>query len=207
MKFIKKFYPYPIQVVGEDEQKFIICNYIKELFKDKNKIKELIGLFKKYENKTYIAKGFIDNFEKFDNFEEYFEDFGLSSCYNEKNELNRKELLKRNIKFERKSDKEIFDRILDNNLNAEFFQFTNLIIKFIDIFKNMLVDDEDYMFEKRIKEIEKEDFKYYCYSKDRRKEAECRIKVLGYLKEIYKYYQNYLLENHMIDYSDMINLS
>ena len=111
MKFIKKFYPYPIQVVGEDEQKFIICNYIKELFKDKNKIKELIGLFKKYENKTYIAKGFIDNFEKFDNFEEYFEDFGLSSCYNEKNELNRKELLKRNIKFERKSDKEIFDRI------------------------------------------------------------------------------------------------
>ena len=46
MKFIKKFYPYPIQVVGEDEQKFIICNYIKELFKDKNKIKELIGLFK-----------------------------------------------------------------------------------------------------------------------------------------------------------------
>ena len=207
MKFIKKFYPYPIQVVGEDEQKFIICNYIKELFKDKNKIKELIGLFKKYENKTYIAKEFIDNFEKFDNFEEYFEDFGLSSCYNEKNELNRKELLKRNIKFERKSDKEIFDRILDNNLNAEFFQFTNLIIKFIDIFKNMLVDDEDYMFEKRIKEIEKEDFKYYCYSKDRRKEAECRIKVLGYLKEIYKYYQNYLLENHMIDYSDMINLS
>lgn len=37
MKFIKKFYHYPIQVVGEDEQKFIICNYIKELFKDKNK--------------------------------------------------------------------------------------------------------------------------------------------------------------------------
>ncbi len=338
MKFIKKFYPYPIQVVGADEQKQIICNYIKELFKDKDKLKELIELFKQYENKSYIAKGFIENFEKFATFEDYFEDykkrkyltennktggihqylinrlslrnslytirgekvksigevrianflyingieysyeklfeekvnedtsyvpdftiehqgrniyieyFGLSNCYNEKNELNRKEiakynrvrkvkekfqeinkndfinldyktpdgdfittlekeLLNRNIKFERKSDKEIFNRILDNNLNAEFFKFTDLVISFIDIFKNMLVDDENYMFNKRISEIKKEKFKYYYYSENKIKEAECRIKALEYLKEIYKYYQQYLLDNHMIDYSDMINLS
>lgn len=338
MKFIKKFYPYPIQVVGADEQKQIICNYIKELFKDKDKLKGLIELFKQYENKSYIAKGFIENFEKFDTFEEYFEDykkrkyltensktggihqylinrlslrnslytirgekvksigevrianflyingidysyeklfeekvnedtsyvpdftieyqgrniyieyFGLSTCYNDKNELNRKEiakynrirkikerfqesnnndfinldyktpdgdfiatlekeLLSRNVKFERKSDKEIFDRILDNNLNAEFFKFTDLVISFIDIFKNMLVDDEDYMFNKRISEIKEENFKYYYYSENKQKEAECRIKALEYLEEIYKYYQQYLLDNHMIDYSDMINLS
>lgn len=338
MKFIKKFYPYPIQVVGVDEQKQIICNYIKELFKNKNKLKELIKLFQKYENKSYIAKGFIENFEKFDTFEEYFEEykkrkyltennkvggihqylinrlslrnslytikgekvksigevrianflyingidysyekifeekvnedtsyvpdftieyqgrniyieyFGLSTCYNEKSELNRKEIAKynrtrrikekfqesnnedfinldyitpdgdfittlerelliRNIKFERKSDKEIFDRILDNNLNAEFFKFTDLVISFIDIFKNMLIDDEDYMFNKRISEIKKENFKYYYYSENKQKEAESRIKAIEYLKEIYKYYQQYLLNNHMIDYSDMINLS
>lgn len=338
MKFIKKFYPYPIQVVGEDEQKSIICNYIKELFKDKNKLKEMIELFKEYQHKNYIAKGFIENFEKFDTFEEYFKNykkrkyekensreggihqyiinrltarnslytirgekvksigevrianflyangieysyekiyeekvneettykpdftveyqgkniyieyFGLSACYNEKNELNQKEqakynrtrkikeryqresnndfinldyktpdgdfiktlqkeLLSRNIQLERKSDKEIFDRILDNNLNAEFFKFTNLVIKFIDTFKNMLVDDDDYIFEKRIAEIKKEKFKYYCYSKDEPKEAECRIKAIEYLKDMYKYYQKYLLENHMIDYSDMINIS
>ena len=246
MKFIKKFYPYPIQVVGPDEQKNIICKYIKELFKDKNKLKELIELFKQYRDKNYIAKGFIDNFQKFETFEDYFEDykkrkyiienaknggihqylinrlglrnslytikgekvksigevrianflyingieytyeklyeekvnedtsyqpdftieyhgkniyieyFGLSSCYNERNELNRKEIIKynknrkikeryqetnnndfinldyetpdedfittlekeltnRNIKINKKSDKEIFDRILDNN--------------------------------------------------------------------------------------------
>lgn len=338
MKFIKKFYPYPIQVVGADEQRQIICNYIKELFKHKDKLKGLIELFKQYENKSYIAKGFIENFEKFDTFEDYFEDykkrkylvennktggihqylinrlglrnslytirgekvksisevrianflyingidysyekifeekvnedtsyvpdftvefqgrniyieyFGLSTCYNEKNELNRKEiakynrirkikerfqegnhndfinldyktpdgdfietlekeLLSRNIKFERKSDKEIFERILDNNLNAEFFKFTNLIISFIDIFKNMLVDDEKYMFNKRISEIKEEKFKYYYYYENKQKEAECRIKALEYLKEIYEYYQQYLLDNHMIDYSDMINLS
>ncbi len=338
MKFVKKFYPYPIQVVGTEEQKDIICNYIKELYKDKKRLKELIELFKQYENKSYIAKGFIENYQKFDTFEEYFEDykkrkyitqnnktggihqylinrlslrnslytirgekvksigevrianflyingidytyekifeekvnegssyqpdftiedqgkniyieyFGLSNCYNEKNELNRKEiakynrtrkikekfqgnnnndfinldyktpdgdfitalekeLLNRKIEFKRKSDKEIFDRILDNNLNAEFFKFTSLVISFIDIFKNMLVDNEDYMFEKRISEIKKEKFKYYYYSGDEHEEANNRVKALEYLKDIYKYYQKYLLENHMIDYSDMINLS
>ena len=75
MKFIKKCNPNPVQVVGEDEQKEIICSYIKELFKDKEKLKELIFLYKQYENRNYIAKGFIENFEKFDNFEEYFEDY------------------------------------------------------------------------------------------------------------------------------------
>ena len=338
MKFIKKFYPYPIKVVGADEQKQIICSYIKELFKDKNKLRRLIELFKQYENKTYIAKGFIENFEKFDTFEGYFKDykrrkyliesskhggihqylinrlsqrnslytirgekvkslgevrianflyansidysyekifeekvnedttyvpdftieyqgksiyieyFGLSNCYNEKNELNKAEIARynrtrrikekfqksnksdfinldymtpdgdfittlknelsnRNIDFVRRSDEEIFDRILDNNLNAEFYRFVDLVITFIDIFKNMLVDDENYMFNKRISQIKEEDFKYFCYSADKKKEAECRIEAIKYLKEICEYYQAYLVENHMIDYSDMINLS
>ena len=52
MKFIKKLYPYPVQVVGENEQKDIICSYIKQIFKDKNKLKELIMLFKKFETKS-----------------------------------------------------------------------------------------------------------------------------------------------------------
>lgn len=338
MKFIKKFYPYPIKVVGADEQKQIICSYIKELFKDKNKLRRLIELFKQYENKTYIAKGFIENFEKFDTFEDYFKDykrrkyliesskhggihqylinrlsqrnslytirgekvkslgevrianflyansidysyekifeekvnedttyvpdftieyqgksiyieyFGLSNCYNEKNELNKDEIAKynrtrkikekfqksnksdfinldymtpdgdfittlknelsnRNIDFVRRRDEEIFDRILDNNLNAEFYRFVDLVITFIDIFKNMLVDDENYMFNKRISQIKEEDFKYFCYSADKKKEAECRIEAIKYLNEICEYYQAYLVENHMIDYSDMINLS
>ena len=71
----------------------------------------------------------------------------------------------------------------------------------------MLVDNEDYIFNKRISEIKDENFKYYCYFVNKQKEAESRIKAIEYLKEIYKYYQQYLSENHMIDYSDMINLS
>lgn len=338
MKFIKRLYPYPIQVVGQDEQKSIICNYIKKQFADKDKLKRIIELFQYYDNKSYIARGFVDNYYKFSTFEEYFLDykkrkfelesknpggihqylvnrlnsrdtlytiqgekmksigevrianflyangieykyekifeekvnedttyqpdftieyqgkkifieyFGLSNCYNNKNELikksvnkyNRirrikekfqetskedfinldyqtpdgnfieqlqKELLKRNVKFERKSDDEIFNRLLDNNLNAEFYKFIDLMIKFIDIFKNMLVDNDDYMFDKRTREIIKEKFKYSCYSSNREIEAIKRIEAIKILKEIYEYYQEYLSENHMIDYSDMINLS
>lgn len=338
MKFVKKLYPYPIQVVGQDEQKSIICNYIKKQFINKSKLKEIIELFQYYNNKSYIAKGFIDNYNKYSTFEEYFSDykkrkyelekshaggihqyllnrlnenntlytiqgekmksyaevrianflymngiqytyekifeekvnedstyqpdftieyqgkkiyveyFGLSTCYNNKNELIKKsinkynrirrkkekfqeeskedfinldyktpegnfieqlqnELIKRNIIFKCKSDDEIFNRLLDNNLNAEFYKFVDLMVKFIEIFKNMLVDNEDYMFNKRINEILVEDFKYNCYSSDREIEAEKRIKAIKILKEIYEYYQEYLTENHMIDYSDMINLS
>ena len=338
MKFIRKLYPYPVQIVGENEQKEIVCNYIKELFKDKSKLRDLIFLFKQYENRNYIARGFIQNYEKFDTFEDYFEDykkrkynteaskkggihkyllnrlnsekslytirgekvksigevrianflyingidyeyekifeekvdeersykpdftveyqgkkiyieyFGLSDCYNEKNELNKREINKynrirkikekyqeahnydfinldyktpdgdfiktlkkeletRDVEFKRKNDEEVFNRILNNNLNAEFFKFTDLITKFIDTFKNMLVDNEDYMFDKRIAEIQEENFKYFCYSQDKIKEAEYRIKGIEFLREIYKYYQKYLKEHQMIDYNDMINLT
>ena len=338
MKFIRKLYPYPVQIVGENEQKEIVCNYIKELFKDKSKLRDLIFLFKQYENRNYIARGFIQNYEKFDTFEDYFEDykkrkynteaskkggihkyllnrlnsekslytirgekvksigevrianflyingidyeyekifeekvdeersykpdftveyqgkkiyieyFGLSDCYNEKNELNKREINKynrirkikekyqeahnydfinldyktpdgdfiktlkkeletRDVEFKRKNYEEVFNRILNNNLNAEFFKFTDLITKFIDIFKNMLVDNEDYMFDKRIAEIQEENFKYFCYSQDKIKEAEYRIKGIEFLREIYRYYQKYLKEHQMIDYNDMINLT
>lgn len=338
MKFIKKLYPYPIQVVGQDEQKLIICNYIKKQFANKEKLRKIIELFQYYDNKSYIARGFVENYYKFPTFDEYFLDykkrkfklesgkpggihqylinrlnsdellytikgekvksigevrianflyqngidytyekifaekvnedttyqpdftieyqgnkifieyFGLSTCYNHNNELikraiskyNRtrrikekfqetskedfinldyktpdgnfieqlqKELLKRNIKLKKKSDQEIFARLLDNNLNAEFYKFIDLMIKFIDIFKSMLVDNDDYMFNKIIKEINMEEFKYNCYSNNREIEATKRIEGIKILKEVYEYYQEYLTENHMIDYSDMINLS
>ena len=338
MKFIQKLYPYPVQVVGQDEQKAIVCNYIKKQFINKEKLKKIIELFQYYDNKSYIARGFVDNYYKFSTFEEYFLDykkrkyaiesqnpggihqylvnrltsneslytikgekmksigevrianflyvngidyryekifeekvnedtiyqpdftieyqgkkiyieyFGLSNCYNNKNELIKKainkynrirrikekfqeaskedfinldyktpegnfieqlqnELLKRNIEFKRKSDDEIFDRLLDNNLNAEFYKFIDLIINFIETFKNMLVDNEEYMFKKRINEINIEDFKYNYYSNDNTVEAAKRIEAIKIIKEIYYFYQEYLSENHMIDYSDMINLS
>lgn len=102
MKFIRKFFPYPVKVVGEDEQKVIICNYIKEQFKDKNKLKELICLFKQYENVNYIAKGFVENFEKFDTFEEYFEDYKKRKYLSENQKQRRDSpIFNKQIKFKK----------------------------------------------------------------------------------------------------------
>lgn len=339
MKFVQKMYSYPLKVVANDEQNEIICNYIKSLFSQKEKLKDIIEVFGESNEKNYIVKAFVQNYDKFNTFEEYFEDykkrkylkeaskpggihqylvnrlsskeslytirgekvkslaerriadflfingfeydyervfdekvnddrvynpdftikyqgrkiyveyFGLSTCYNTNNELikrevdkyNRirkkkekfqrennydfinldyktkdgefiktleKELLLRKFQFNRLSDDEIFNRILDNNPKAEFFKFVELIRDFIGIFKNMLPDNDNYMFDKRIKEIrETKHFAYPTYSEDVNIEREKRIKGIMYLQEIYNFYQNYLLENHMIDYDDMINLS
>lgn len=335
MNFIRKMYSFPIKVAGEDEQKKIIGDYVIKLFKDKKKLQDFIFLFK---SNGKISNGFIENANKFNSFEEYFEDykrrkykkenettggikkyienrlnseinlhtiknelcksiaevrianflytnnidytyekafeervdddksyfpdftieyagkkiyieyFGLSTIY-ENNELTqsatrkynrirkkkeyyqemhsnydfinldyktpdgtyidtlKKELLKRNIKLEPKSDDEIFDNILDNNVNAEFYKFIDFVIKFINILKNMLVDDIDYIFEKRIKEISNENFTKYYYSKKQKEEAYYRIYTLQILKEIYEFYEECLIRNNMVDYDDMINKS
>lgn len=55
------------------------------MYKDKKRLKELIELFKQYENKSYIAKGFIENYERFDTFEEYFEDYKRRKYITESN--------------------------------------------------------------------------------------------------------------------------
>lgn len=65
MKFIKKLYSYPVEVVGQDEQKSIICNYIKEQFSNKYKLRKIIELFQYFDKKSYIAKGFVENYYKF----------------------------------------------------------------------------------------------------------------------------------------------
>lgn len=338
MQFIKRFYPFPIKVVGEEEKKKIIENYIKDNFENKQKMKELIDTFRICDRKTYIAKGFVENYNKFKTFDQYFEDykkrkyksennkkggihsyieyrlglqnslytirgervksagelkianflyingidytyekiyeekvnedrtyqpdftievqgkkvyieyFGLSNCYNENNELIKKEVDKynrtrrikeifqknskedfinldyknrdgsiieslknalklRKIELDKKSEHEIFYKIIDNNLSSEFFKFSGLIIKFIEILKDMLVDDVDYLFNKRINQIKEEKFQYFYYSTDIIEERQKRIRTLEFLREIYKYYQNYLIKNQMIDYNDMINLS
>ena len=89
MNFIRKVKPYPVQVVGQDEQKQIICSYITKLFKDKEKLKELVFLFKNYEKRNYIARGFVENFNRFDTFEEYFSDYKKRKYLFEENKKRR----------------------------------------------------------------------------------------------------------------------
>jgi len=115
------------------------------------------------------------------------------------------ELTKRGIGLNRMSNDEIFDRMISNNPSAEFYRFIDLITEFISTLKNMLVDDVEYIFEKRKKQILGEKFEDKYYSDDNQEEAGCRIEVLDFLKEIYYFYQNELIRNNLIDYDDMIN--
>ena len=115
------------------------------------------------------------------------------------------ELEKRGVILNKMTDDEIFDRMISNNPSAEFFKFSDLVIEFISILKNMLVDDVDYIFEKRIRQISEEQFENKYYSDDNKVEAQCRIEALKFLKEIYVFYQNQLAKNNLIDYDDMIN--
>ena len=335
MNFIRKLYPFPVNIAGEDEQKRIIKEYISSLFNDKKKLLKFIQLFK---SNGKIARGFVYNAPKFDNFEDYFnnykkrkyeresknkggihqyiinrlnsekilysikgekcksisevkianflyingidyeyertfeervdedraylpdftiehagkkiyvEYFGLSSFYDNNNVLNQKielkynrirkqkehfqathnydfinldyinpdgmfidtlrnELISRNVAFNKKSDDEIFYAMLDQNVHSEFFKLENLFVKFIDILKNMLVDDVNYMFEKRKKGISIENFKTNYYSLEDNVEAKYRIEALDFFEELYNFYEEKLTENNMIDYNDMINLS
>lgn len=338
MQFIRLAKSEPVKVADENEKKRIIEEYIKVLFKDKEKLLKLIELFRITNgNRDGFVKGFIENAPKFNSFEEYFEDykkrkykremenggiakyvarqlnsksnlhtingetcksigevrianflsvynidyhyekifdervdenrsyipdftieyagrkiyiefFGMSECF-ENNRLIQKrvdkynrirrrkeqyqrehkeydfinldyrnpdgnyietlknELLKREIKLNRLSNDEIFDRMISKNQSAEFFKFTNLVINFISILKNMLVDDIDYIFDKRIRQISEEIFENKYYSDDAEVEVKCRIECLKLLKEIYYFYQNELIRNHLIDYDDMINES
>ena len=85
MQFIKRFYPFPIKVVGEEEKKKIIENYIKDNFENKQKMKELIDTFRICDRKTYIAKGFVENYNKFKTFDQYFEDYKKRKYESENN--------------------------------------------------------------------------------------------------------------------------
>lgn len=115
------------------------------------------------------------------------------------------ELEKRGVTLNRMTNDEIFDRMISNNPSAEFFKFSNLVIEFVSVLKNMLVGDVDYIFAKRIKQISEQKFENKYYSDDDESEAKCRIEALEFLKEIYNFYQSELARQNLIDYDDMIN--
>lgn len=72
MRFIRKMYEVPVTIADYEEKEKIITKYLASLFKDKEKLTELIELFKL---NNRIKHGFIDNYQKFETFEDYFEDY------------------------------------------------------------------------------------------------------------------------------------
>jgi len=332
IQIVRKLYDQPFQPVSPKEQEKIIVKYVKEvLFNDKellNKYVEVFNRYSDYNNVKMFSKGFIDNYNKFETFNDYFEDYkkrkykenkydlkkiieykidnyinqlnprtimdevvkskaeaeianflylngieykyeepypekvdenkpyrpdftievndipiyieyyGLSGCYengsiNEKkkkkydnirkikDEFHRKnktryisldyenyhvdkknnyieelkeELLKYNVKFQRRTDKEIYEQILDNNTKAEFFNFVDFIIDLINQIKTN-PDRENY----------KNIIKNYINNSSLGSEAtESMYEEFELFDKLYEFYKDEIIPKNKIDFSDMI---
>ena len=78
IKIVRKICSNPLKPVSEKEKKEIICNYIKDiLFKDKNLLTQYVKTFNNYSLNGYnmFSSGFINNYQNFNTFEEYFKDY------------------------------------------------------------------------------------------------------------------------------------
>ena len=115
------------------------------------------------------------------------------------------QLKKLGVALKPQEDKYIFNDIMDQNLSSEFFFFVDLMLKFIGNLKDMLVEDIDVFFGEVKERISKDKVYFNYYSSNVDEERRKRIQALDVLKEVYVYYTEYLVKNHMIDYADMIN--
>lgn len=78
IKMIRKVFEKPLKPITEKDQKEIIGSYVSEiLFANKNLLTEYINVFNKYEinGSKMFAKGFVENYHKFPDFESYFNDY------------------------------------------------------------------------------------------------------------------------------------
>lgn len=81
----------PIKPVSEKEQEKIILDYFKEvLFKDKKLLTTFITTFNKYKiNDGYnmFSKGFVENYQKYETFDDYFNNYKIRKLQQNKNNL------------------------------------------------------------------------------------------------------------------------
>lgn len=78
IKIVRKLFSNPLNPITENEQKKIITDYIKKvLFPNKKLLTKYIKTFNKYAYKSgkMFSCGFVQNYQKFSTFEEYFTDY------------------------------------------------------------------------------------------------------------------------------------
>lgn len=95
----------------------------------------------------------------------------------------------------KRDSKEIFDHIIDEFKEAEFFLFTNKIMSVIDRIKETTDIDSNFI----------EDYKKYLINNFPDEiERKTRIRETSIILEIYNYYNQELKRNKAIDFTDMI---
>lgn len=94
MKIIRKLFRSPLKPISEKEQREIVIQYIKEvLFPNKELLTQYIEIFNNYDyyGQKMFSKGFVENYQKFSSFEEYFNDY--KSRKQQQNKENLKQII------------------------------------------------------------------------------------------------------------------
>lgn len=99
----------------------------------------------------------------------------------------KEELEKRNIFCNQRSNKEIFLKLMETNKDSQIYKFIELIIQFISKFKSNSYTDEDFI------------------TLEKNTEHTIVKQQLGIIREIYHYYNNYIHNQYLVDFEDMIN--
>lgn len=102
-------------------------------------------------------------------------------------EVLKQELEKRNVFCNQKSNKEIFLKLMDTSKDSQIFKFIDLIINFISKFKSNNYTDEDFI------------------ALERNAKHTIVKQQLSIIREIYHYYNNYIHNQYLVDFEDMIN--
>lgn len=90
IKIVRKIFSNPLKPVSEREKKEIICNYVKDiLFKDKALLTQYVDTFNNYSINGYkmFSSGFVNNYQKFNTFKDYFNDYKKRKQEQNKNNL------------------------------------------------------------------------------------------------------------------------
>ncbi len=147
---------------------------------------------KKYEELRKKKRAFHDSHKNY-----YIE---LDYKYNSGNkeipylEELKNQLEKFHVKFQKRSLKEIYEQILDNNMQAEFFRFVDFMLDIIQEIKES--PDRELFIEKLKNYIINEKIPVSL-----RKEM---LMEANLFLEVYKFYENNLIPRGKIDFSDMI---
>lgn len=105
-----------------------------------------------------------------------------------------RQLARRNVKFKNRTNEEIYDQILDNNMAAEFFHFVDFVLEIIYNIKSSLNRS-------RCVDI----IRNYIEKLDTSREVKTeKIEEANLVLKVYEYYQKELLPKNRIDFSDMI---
>lgn len=97
------------------------------------------------------------------------------------------ELNKRYILKERRSEEDIYYRLMYTSQDLHFYQFVLLITKFIERFKSLNYDVDEF---ENLKNKVKDEF---------------LSEQISFIKQIYEYYEKTLRKENLIDFNDMIN--